>query len=273
MTFFRIYRYDISNGLIKEYKKYILALCFFISAAIIYRLPQLDNISTLGNYILFTHVGMMEYSPDFANRFQFPTVWICFHMLEYFIVLYYPYDDMNDFGKHVLINSKNRTEWYLSKCCWTITSISIYFFIYIISQLVVCIFLGDLISMDITQDEAFRNIYVSNEFFLGYPTSIHLLLYVLPFTVSVTIGLLQMMLSLIIKPFYSYIVCAVILIGSAYYVNPLMIGNYAMVQRSDIFLKNGVNSVLGLILCMVISVASVIGGIMIFKRYDILNRG
>lgn len=272
--FFKIMKYDIKNGLVKEYKKYLLFVVFFISAGIIFRLSVLnESVVTFGNYNLFVHSGMEEYIPDFSNRFQFPIIWVCFHMLAYFSVLYYPYNDIDGFGKSVLIQSMNRSAWYFSKCCWVIISIAIYFALFMLSQAILCLFFGDSITLLITQDYAFYSIPVTVESFTEYPTDISVLLYALPFAVCVALGLMQTALSLIIKPFYSYIASAAILIGSAYYLSPVMLGNYAMVQRSSIFLANGVDARIGLVFCFLLSVASIICGIFIFNKYDILNRG
>lgn len=274
MIFFKTLKYDIKNGITKEYKKYIFAVIFFLSAAVIFRLSRIGEVDiTLGDYILFTHLGMPEYIRHYANRFQFPIIWICFHMLAFFIVLYYPYNDIDSFGRYILINTRSRRVWYLSKCCWVIISILLYFALHLLSQLLICHIFMDSVSFDLSGEEAFRSIYQNTSENLNVITHIPVQLYIMPAAVCMTIGLFQMTLSLFIKPFYSYVVSAAILILSAYYVSPLMIGNYAMVQRSELFLKNGVSAVYGICICITLSLISVISGIINFSRYDILNRG
>ncbi|MCD7827018.1 MAG: hypothetical protein LUG85_00555 [Clostridiales bacterium] len=271
--FFKILRYDIKNGLVKEYKKYLLAAGFFVIVGFTYRLfLAFDDVQTLGNYLLYVHKGMEEYVFGYLNRFDIPVIWICFHMLAYYIVMYYPYNDIDGFGKSILINSKNRKLWFLSKCCWVVFSIVLYFAVFMAVQTVICLIFGDTVSLDVTQAEMYGRIRFTVMDFEGYPTEIPLQLILLPLLVCISVGLVQLTLSLIIKPLYSYIVSAAVLIVSAYYVSPFLIGNYAMVQRSSMFIENGVSTAQGLICCGVVCAASVIAGLIIFNRYDILNK-
>ncbi len=274
MIFFKTLKYDIKNGIAKAYKKYILSIIFFLSAAVIFRLSR-KNVEevTLGDYLLFTHLGIPEYIRDYANRFYFPVIWICFYMLVFFIVLYYPYDDIDGFGRYILINTKKRSVWYLSKCCWVVISVIFYFAAHIISQLLICFIFRDSICLYLSDDEAYQSIYQNVSGNTDIITHIPVQLYILPLVVCVTIGLLQTTLSLYIRPFYSYIISAAILIFSAYHINPFLIGNYAMVQRSDLFLQNGVSAIFGIVICTLLSLCSVIAGVIKFQKYDILNRG
>ena len=94
---------------------------------------------------------------------------------------------------------------------------------------------------------------------------------VLPLLVMAALNLFQMTLSLFIKPFYSYIVTAAILLISAYYVSPFCIGNYAMPLRSHMIMANGVGLNTGMLVSVIILVVAVIVGGLVFQRRDILK--
>lgn len=80
-----------------------------------------------------------------------------------------------------------------------------------------------------------------------------------------------MTLSLIFKPFYSFIVTATILLISTYYLSPACIGNYAMPFRSHLLLSNGVGLNTGMLISAIIIVVSVAVGGLIFRKCDILK--
>ena len=46
--------------------------------------------------------------------------------------------------------------------------------------------------------------------------------------------------------FSAFCISAGILVLSAYYLNPLLLGNYAMSQRNDLLIDNGVNTKTGI---------------------------
>jgi len=81
---------------------------------------------------------------------------------------------------------------------------------------------------------------------------------------------MQMFLSLILKPIISFLMIASILILSAYSMSPYLIGNYSMVQRSEIFMKDGISILAATIVNIIIIIVSVIGSIVYFNRKDII---
>ncbi len=273
MMFFKLVRYDFVNGTVKQYKKYLLSLIFFLSLGILYRLSRLGvEEVTYGNYILNVFVGIPEYIPSTLEHFKLPIIWICFYLFSCFTVLYYPYNDISDLGKSVLINSGKRSYWFFSKCCWTVFSVLIYFLLFYFSQMIICLLFSDSFSPDITQQDA--EYYFANSFNLTetYLTHIPVLLYVLPFFVNIAICLFQLTMSLLVKPMYSYIVSSGVLVISVYYTNRFAIGNYAMILRSQEIMQTDISADFGIIICAVISLISIIFGIIVFDRYDILSK-
>ncbi len=271
--FFKLLGYDIKNGTIKQYKKYLLSFSFFFCVALLYRLSRLSSDTvTLGNYLLFTHKGIEEYSASQTSRFELPILWLCFHIFCCFSVLHYPFDDICDFGKSVLINAGKRTTWFLSKAAWIVFSAILYFSIYLLSQIVVCLIFGDSLSFAITAEEGFFNLMFTVSDIPEFPLYIPLALFVLPFFVSTAICLLQNTASLLIKPQFSFILSITIFVVSAYRFSPVLIGNFAMVQRYEMFLSNGINIFQGIIICLAVSIFAILTGYIVFNRYDILNR-
>lgn len=73
-------------------------------------------------------------------------------------------------------------------------------------------------------------------------------LLILPLLVSITLGLLQMLLSFIFSPIIGYMLSIVILVVSVYKESPLLIGNYSMMARNKLFMGDGVDLAAGVVL-------------------------
>jgi len=73
-------------------------------------------------------------------------------------------------------------------------------------------------------------------------------------------------------PILSNIVLVSIIVASAYYCHPLLLGNYLMILRNDaISFERGVNTMVGLVLGVIVSILAVIIGNLRFKKMDILD--
>ena len=94
----------------------------------------------------------------------------------------------------------------------------------------------------------------------------------LPLLVTMSMSLVQMLLCLVIRPTFSYILSVIVMISSAYYLSPALLGNYAMALRSDKVVTNGVPLTLGIVYSLVLIVLSVVLGSFIFQKTNILSK-
>ncbi|WP_419516980.1 hypothetical protein, partial [Hominenteromicrobium sp.] len=88
-----------------------------------------------------------------------------------------------------------------------------------------------------------------------------------------TITLLQQLISLFIKPIGSFLVMAVFLFLSAYFMKPFFFGNYAMMIRNALLCEGGVDAAEGILILSLVSLASIAGGCVVYDRKDILSKG
>ena len=278
MTFFKVWRCDLKNGFVREYKKFLWAFIIFIVMCFDFylRAPSLRELmfgaeTTFGDYLTFTFLGISEYRPGGAEPFRFPQVWMLIFLLILYIVLYYPYKDLMGFGRQVLMNSHSRFMWWMSKVLWLVATVGSYFLLFYAVFYIFCQLAGVSMSLRVSEYLIFQYVpptHVQPE--VGSFLTVELL--VMPFLLTVALGLLQMTLSLIIRPFFSYCVSIAVLLVSAYYLNPFMLGNYTMMVRSSKIVTNGVHWETGLLYIGLLIVISFVSGLLIFRRYDILNK-
>lgn len=279
--FFKLIRYDLKVGFSTTYKRYLVAsalfavifLTFFLSMNSFNSLapePEAQIKRTLGNMLLYAFGGMQEYKPAPGVAFQFPAFWMLSYLLLAYITLYYPFNDLEEFGQNILIRCRGRRLWWLSKCVWNISSVLCFFLLAWIIFIIGCLLSGCSLSMELSPSMS-AILKLDNGRYMQFPASLIPQTLLLPPLVMISMNLFQMALSLFIKPFYSFMVTAVVLLTSSYYLSPFFIGNYAMPLRSDQMVANGVSLTAGIIFSLIIIIVSVVAGGIAFQKRDILK--
>lgn len=88
-----------------------------------------------------------------------------------------------------------------------------------------------------------------------------------------TITLLQQLISLFIKPIGSFLVMAVFLFLSAYFMKPFFFGNYAMMIRNALLCEGGVDAAEGILILSLVSLASIAGGCVVYDPQGYFKQG
>lgn len=275
MRFIRFIRFDIRNGIWKQKKFYLLFMALFLLFCLDYTAKissyHLDAKSTYGDYFLFVFGGMKEYIPDPTEPFQIPFRWLLNYILILYYTSHYMLRDLTGFGQHILYRSKDRFVWWVSKCVWNAVYVTSF---YIFAWMII---LGTAICNNAQPTFEFsQNIFYLVD--LGGNAQIHMNRNImfevtfLPLIITQALSLMQMMLSLLVKPIFCYIINVIIILSSAYYLSSLLIGNYTMAVRSIKIVNNGVSAFPGVVLSVFIILVSIIAGAFIFKKYDILNK-
>ena len=275
--FYKCLKYDLKCGLLKEYKKYIIAIGLFIIIGFDFFIKMNHIEITVPDYLFYLFFGMEEYVPSPGNKFRFPALWVAVILYVSYITLYYPYKDLNGYGKNILLNTQSKKTWYLSKCMWVTVSTIIYFLIGFVVLSLFAIISGAETTADVSSNAVIKFIqFITTEQNLFYNDAMYykvtILHFILPVIICVMNNLLQLFLSLFIKPFFSFIFTVSYTIASAYYLKCFMLGNYAMIARSNIFIDNGVNFTDGLIISLIVILMVIISGTVLFSKQDILNK-
>ena len=150
MKFIKFFKFDIRYGIINQYKKYLLFSFLIILAFFEFRSNQIssENYSfSLMDSILYIYGGIKEFIPTGGETFKIPYLWLLNHILILFFTLNYMHKDLVGFGQQTIYRSGSRTQWWLSKCFWSINSfyfacLNLYYFIREILQYL-CIMAGE----------------------------------------------------------------------------------------------------------------------------------
>ncbi|MEG1426298.1 MAG: hypothetical protein RSC76_01280 [Oscillospiraceae bacterium] len=279
--FYRLFRLDLKCGLLSQWKKYILAILFFFTCSVIFILQwknqqramgyALGVTPSLGDFLLFFFGGCDKYVFTPGRPFLFPAQWILLILFSAYLNLQYASDNLYGVGVHALIHSKSRGLWWLSKSVCVAVGMIIYFLFGILTTVVACFVLGGTPSLEI-HPSVMQTLLEIFSMQMRNPLGDMLITYLLVCTVVLALCQLQIFLSILVNPMVSFMIIAAILLLSAYFVTPFLIGNFAMPVRSGQFLMEGLNPAAGFIFAAGIFVVSLLGGWAYCRHMDILGK-
>lgn len=272
---------DIRNGILRQWPKYLMTFLLFSVFAVLHfldiRITELSNPEylstppTLGDYFLEILAGKPPFVlSEIPEIFNVPVLWTLMLIWLLFITLYYPYKDLMGMGKHMLVLSQSRTAWWLSKCVWAVLSVLAYaataaaavgLFAYLFKaemSLRISAYLPEWLYFDVNA-------------LLSPPWHMEGLL-ILFVAVAVAMCLVQLLISLVIKPVSGFVLLVVYVVAGTYFQTPWLLGNYLMAARSEYFVRGGMCFSDGLALSLGVVFFAVIVGIFVINEMDILNR-
>lgn len=275
--FFKSLKYDLRNGCAVNIKKYALAAAVTLTFCLDYyiRFTQLAEFSGLTarpgflEYIFYIFAGNKEYNP-IQRSFSFPAIWTLIFVFISYMTLNYPFNDLNSFGRHVLINIRSRRAWWYSKCCWIIASAAIVNIIILVSSFIFALCSKSSFSPEIS-DLCIAVANHSSDYFMFNSVCLSVE-FLLPFFVTCALCITQLTLSLIVKPNISFMLSVAYIIACAFYKTPFLFLNYSIFVRCSAVAEDGLSPFVGIIISVAVSAVSAVVGSLIFSRYDILNR-
>lgn len=282
MKFIKLVRYDLQHGLFKRWKWHVgvvlmtiafwLVFCIRVSAfnkGVVITGTGSTVVPSFGDAVFYVFAGMSEYVPDPQQTFTFPLVWMLLYIVLFWMTLEYAHNDLTTTGQQFLFRTNGRTLWWFSKCIWDLCMVLSFFVVIWLTLLVLCLATGCPISLtlhaDLLQDSIPAAVTGP-----GYLTPLLLATFVMAPLVMFALSMLQMVLTLWVKPIVSFIVSIVILVASAYKLSPFLLGNYAMPVRNTAYYEAGVTNLNGAVFAVILIVVVAIAGAFRFRKYDVL---
>ena len=280
--FYKFLRHDLRYGIFLHWKRCIVTFLMFFCLAFphflvlrIYELihPDFFNVPVTTADYFFAMVGgcgQMEALDGAPSFFSIPTSWSVFVLWLLFVSLYYPFAELRGIGKQLMVLSGSRWNWWFSKCVWVSINTIINFLLAFLASTACALLLGAKFSMQ-------ANYYVASELQMHMQhltssttwdmgTSFLFLCFAL-----IAFALVQLALSVVIRPIFSYLAISAYLFAGIYIQSPWFLGNYLMAARYRLFIDTGVSVGQGfLILIWLLALCVLLGGIC-FSRMDILG--
>lgn len=270
----RLYGYDLRWGIVGEWGKIAAIIIFSLISALymhvhIAGLKKNFTISTDGtfmDYLLNMLHGMKIFIASSGSTFEIPITFLGISILIAFAVGNYAVKDLSACGIYVITRSHSRTNWIVSKILWNFTVVILIYLCIVMVTLVISgggtapteLFCSKILDFSNVNDREISN------------GTLCLITIMLPVITSMAVSQLQMTISFIVSPIAGFFVTVVIMFLSAYITSPFLLGNYWMVQRTSIFLNNGMNISMGICVNAVVITLSIICDILYFKRKNII---
>lgn len=281
--FYRIFALDVRRSLLGKRKRFSVALLFFVLVTFACKIsfsnaylqsPELTPFATptLGDFLLYAFGGCDLYIFDLDRPFAIPFQWLLLILLAIYINFDLTEESSAGLNVQLLLRAGDKKQYWLSKILCITISTSLYFMLGVIVTLGCGSALGGVFSLEI--DNLILNVMNLSSMVPREATSpafIPTLLMV--WFAILTITLLQQLISLFIKPIGSFLVMAVFLFLSAYFMKPFFFGNYAMIIRNALLCEGGVDAAEGILILSLVSLASIAGGCVVYDRKDILSKG
>lgn len=211
--------------------------------------------------------GIPVYKRSENSVFILPALLMFVQTVLFFVVGSYPTKEIQDYGKFSFLYS-SRKQWWVRKSVWIFVNIGIFFVV-----LYFMIGLGTVIKTKDWSSLSIINASVAKEMSASNYRRLLVWCFLLPFMVSEVFGILQLFISVYVKPIYGYLMIEIILVLSAYFTNPFLIGNYMMLLRADVFLQNScINLEWGTVYCILLYTFLFTIGFILISTKDILYK-
>lgn len=272
-----IIKSDILTGFLTNKNKYIIVIILF--ACIVYSinndisnfmvLNKENQLASITDIWFNLFMGMGEYNPSNGTPFQIPFLWLIIQTVVGFFIINYPSQNLYKYGIQVLTRSQSRKTWWISKCIWNICTVVS---VYLIAFLCIFIVLAVNGQMDFIFNQDINNLYNSLDIDIANSIFTYFTIYAMPIITSITVSLIQMLLSFVLTPIYSFILVIAYSIISAYYCSYFFIGNFSMLLRNTLFGIGSIDTFGCVTICASIIVITIIIGLLYFNRLDIIKK-
>lgn len=272
--FLRQLRHDLRQGIWARWMYAVPILLFTLIMALSFR-NQIDFLNsslddplpfTFADACIYLFEGMDIYTPTSETRFEIPVFFLVNNIYLLFMTAYYPIKDLSGAGKLFLLKSRRRSTAWASKCVWLLLSTAL---IYLLEYGI--IFLLTAGPNALTPTPELQQLLHRYDPVIWQGGTWAIFIFLLPFLTTLTLGMVQLVISLLWVPLAGFVVGVVILVASAYYFSPLLIGNYAMLLRSSLLIENGIRYPAAIAVEIAIIAVLALAGGLYFKRYDILE--
>jgi hypothetical protein len=280
--FGKLLKHDCRMGFSRNLALYGISMVAFISLSLLFvgeiralatspliDAPAQGKVSgTFVDLVTYHFKGRVPYVPNQDIPFTLPFDWIAIQVFVALLVGYYPVRDFRGYASQVLIRTKNKWQWWLSKSLWVMLTVICFYLLAFLIALTVSLASG----WGIPVESAAIGGFAAGVSLAGLPPEQVVLLFLVPVLLSIALSLVQMVLSFAIGPLWAFMGLMAYNGVSAYADTNLLIGDLSMVLRNPLVGGSGLSSELSLVLSAGVSVAAIVFGAVLFKYQDVSIR-
>ena len=274
MKTWNLIKYDLNEGI--RYRAiyftlpFIVALfsCIGLHSGIrdIYTETNIGN-GTFMDYWIYLVQGGEAYQFSVYDIFEIPVRWVCFYTFLLIGLNNYPMNELQSRGYQILIHSKSRLHWWLSKIIWVFSFTAVYFAVNIVTVAAYSLSYNAKLSFRASPDimSLFSQAKFSqcSNIFLIFTT------FLLPYIFAFLLGVLHLLFTNLIHPMHSLVILVCILIVSTYRKHWLLFGNMATPYRMLPVDKHGIKPLPSFAFLTAASAITIVVGYLLFKKRDI----
>lgn len=266
---------DVKRGLYYNRYRFLMALLlitaliltFTVRANVIYGVrPEYGRPGLLDN-IFYMLCGIEPIRPENMQLTDIPYVWISVQFLCSFVCLDYVYNDRRDFGKDILLRSRSKCQWWVSKCIVTIISVmGIYGLIWLVSMVAAAV------NNQLAGPVHFKIVAPICQLHpqCEYTSDMMLYLIFIPLMLSIVMSLLQIAITQYTGPVISLFVIMAIDVTSVFVNSRWLLGNLSMLARSRMYADTGISLTHTVTVCVVVAAVGFVAGLLKFVKSDII---
>jgi hypothetical protein len=266
-SFMHLILYDIRYSFRKNRIKWF----FTVSIQLWLCIRSFQEVSFYGSYDYLSELwpvmsGASEYILSEDSAFQLPACWFLFQIFQFFLIGFYSESELNFGNGQALIRTHTREMWLASKFISVIVNIVSYYGCFLVVLLI-----GNTIHAGKVIPENGMIGLAGIPIFHKSIWEVWSAFIILPLLVSVTLGEIQVVLSLFLDPVISFMAVVGFMVISVFWMHPFLIGNFSMLYRQEwVSGKPEMSVDIGIILCFVLLIATFTFGIIMFRKKDIL---
>ena len=272
MSWIKLLKHDLRCGLFRS--RYFITPILFILPCIVCRIQlfEMGLTGTIGDYLLFVFEGKSIIMESDNIDTYIPVLWLLIISGCLLINLDYLLDDMTHYGLQIMVRSKTRVRWFVSKCIWNAISVLMYYLVGILTIVAFAVISGS--EIEIKNTPVFTNI-IYNEILIQ-PISLTMLdvvfiTIVAPCVTVAAISMIEMALCTIAPPVVSFILCICQIFIAFYVQSPYGLGNGAMSIRSSIISESGISTYKAVLFAVFTLILAAFLGTLRMQKADILG--
>jgi hypothetical protein len=219
--------YDSKNVAKKNGSKWIV-WCSLLLFICIFSIGIL-NVEEEENNLVDLWLFLLSGNDESSDGIPFPPfMWILIQASLGMLVGDYLYKELKENSFYVLLRVKRRFDWYIAKVVWVFITVVVFYCTILAAVLISSIWIdGDMNIWGTYAQSVFKSSFIVDV----NPVTFFIFSFVSCFITSLLISIVQVVLTMVMKPIYSYLIIMGILLLSVYIPSPYLIGEYLLVNR------------------------------------------